>query len=93
MEKNPFHYQPTCSVASCGQPAVYKVAAPWTSGTSRELKNYGLACTAHGQAQLELAKKNREGLKVAVGETVGPVGLYQLVPGKRDAELVRLPEQ
>lgn len=88
-----FQYQPTCSVPKCGQPAVYKVAAPWSNGTSRELKNYGLACEAHRDTQLAQAHQHRQGLKVAEGEVVGPVGLYQLAPGKRDVELTRLPDQ
>lgn len=90
MEKTRFQYQPRCSTPDCGQPAVYKVAAPWSNGTSRELKNYGLACEAHREAQLALAQQHRLGLKVAEGETVGDVGLYQLAPGKRDAELPRI---
>ncbi len=93
MEKTTFAYQPLCSTPKCNQPAVVKVAAPWSSGSSRELKNYGLACEAHRESQLALAKLNREGLKVAEGETVGPIGLYQLIPGKRDAELMRLPDR
>jgi hypothetical protein len=92
MEKTTFQYQPTCSTPKCDQRAAYKVAAPWSNGTSRELKNYGLACEAHRDSQLALAKLHREGLKLAEGETVGPVGLYQLVPGKRDVELTRLPD-
>jgi hypothetical protein len=90
MEKVKFQYSPTCSTPQCGQPATYKVAAPWSNGTSRELKNYGLACEAHREAQLALARQHREGLKLAEGETVGPVGLYQLAPGRRDAELNRI---
>ena len=40
-----------------------------------------------------LAKQHRDGLKVAEGEAVGPVGLYQLVTGKHDNELTRLPDR
>jgi hypothetical protein len=92
MEKNAFQYQPTCSASNCNNPAVYKVAAPWSNGTSRELKNYGLACEAHRDSQLALAQMHRKDLKLADGETVGQVGLYQVVPGRRDAELPRLPD-
>ena len=42
---------------------------------------------ATGPAQL-----HRRDLKLAEGETVGQVGLYQLLDGKRDAELPRLPD-
>ena len=92
MEKMKFQYIPTCSTPKCGQPAVYKIAAPWSNGTSRELKNYGLACEAHRDSQLALAQLHREDLKLAEGETVGPVGLYKLEAGKRDADLARLPD-
>jgi hypothetical protein len=79
-----------CSVSGCDRHALYKVAAAWSDGTSRELKNYGLACEEHRQDQLDRAKTAREGLKLAEGEVVGSVGLYQLLPGVRDAELTRL---
>ena len=92
MEKKSFQYEPTCSAPNCGKAALYKVAAPWSNGTSRELKNYGLACDEHRDSQLALAQLHRKDLKLADGETVGQVGLYQLIPGKRDAELPRLPD-
>jgi hypothetical protein len=92
MEKTTFRHEPTCSAPQCDAPAVYKVAAPWSNGTSRELKNYGLACEAHRDSLLALAQIHRQGLKLAEGETVGPVGLYRLAAGKRDAELIRLPD-
>ena len=91
MDKS-FQYQPKCSAPNCNQPAVYKIAAPWSDGTSRELKNYGLACEAHRDSQLARGLLHRQGLVLAEGETVGQVGLYQLVPGKRDIELPRLPD-
>jgi hypothetical protein len=92
METLPFHYQPKCSAPGCDRVAVYKVAASWSDGTSRELKNYGLACEQHRETQLARARSHREGLKLAEGELVGEVGLYQLLPGLRDAELTRLPD-
>ena len=61
METKRFHYQPKCYAPNCGQPAVYKVAAPWSNGTSHELKNYGLACEAHRDSQLALAQIHRQG--------------------------------
>ena len=39
---------------------------------------------------LARARAHRGTLKLAEGEAVGPVGLYQLDPGRRDAELNRL---
>ena len=92
MEKSTFQFIPTCSTPKCGQPAIFKVAAPWSNGPQRELKNYGLACEGHRDSQLALAQIHRKDLKLAEGETVGQVGLYKLHPGKRDAELVRQPD-
>ncbi len=89
-EDKPFEHKPICSAPNCSQPAVYKVAAPWSSGTSRELKNYGLACEAHRDSQLARGQLHRQGLVLADGETVGQVGLYRLEPGKRDAALARM---
>jgi hypothetical protein len=87
-----FQHQPACSAPNCGQQAIYKVAAPWSSGSSRELKNYGLACEAHRDSQLARGQLHRQGLVLAEGETVGQVGLYRLEPGKRDVQLARLPD-
>ncbi|MBV8230694.1 MAG: hypothetical protein JO329_11975 [Planctomycetaceae bacterium] len=92
MEKTTFHYQPKCTAPKCDKDAVYKIAATWSNSTSRELKNYGLACEDHRDSQLALAQLHRQGLKLAEGEAVGQVGLYQLVPGRRDTELTRLPD-
>jgi hypothetical protein len=91
-EVKSFRYVVRCSAPGCNQPASYKVAAPWSNGTSHELKNYGLACEAHRDSQLALARVHREGLPLAEGETVGAVGLYHLEPGRRDVALRRLPD-
>ncbi|MGE3819484.1 MAG: hypothetical protein AB7I30_08615 [Isosphaeraceae bacterium] len=94
MDEDPprFQYQPRCSSRNCGQPAVYKIAAPWSDGTSHELKNYGLACEAHRLSLLAIAQLHRDGVGLAEGETIGTVGLYLLERGHRDAELRRLPD-
>jgi hypothetical protein len=81
-----------CSDPGCNQPAVYKAGAVWSDGTSRELKNYGLACEAHWAALLEQARAHRSRLKLADGETVGPVSLYRLESGCRDTELTQVTE-
>ena len=92
METKGFHYQPRCYAPQCKRPAVYKVAAPWSNGTSHELKNYGLACEAHRDSQLALGQIHRQGLSLGEGETLGTVGLYKLNTGGRDVELTRLPD-
>jgi hypothetical protein len=92
MDSDSFHHQPLCSAPKCGRPAEFKIAAPWSSGSSHELKSYGLACSAHRDSQLALAQIRRDGLKLAAGETLGAVGLYKLEPGRRDTGLTRLPD-
>ena len=92
MEQPEFHYQPRCSAPHCDQHASFKVAAPWSNGTSYELKNYGLACEGHRDSLLARAQLHRQGLSLAEGETVGGVGLYRLEITKRDVELTRLPD-
>jgi hypothetical protein len=87
-----YTYQPRCSAAGCDRQALYKVAAVWSDGTCHELKNYGLACEAHRTSQLDRAHINRERLRLAEGETVGPVSLFLLVAGTRDADLPKVSE-
>jgi hypothetical protein len=84
-----FHYLTRCSFPNCNLPATFKVGAVWTDGTSRELKNYGLSCEEHRQLQLERARRNRDGLRLADGESVGPIALFVLQPGRRDSELAQ----
>lgn len=93
MAEHGYQYRPTCSVPNCDQPAVYKIGAVWSDGTSRELKNYGLACETHGPSQLERARGRRAGLRLADGESVGEVALFILEPGKRDRDLARADEK
>ena len=92
MELLEFQYVPRCSSAGCDRAAGYKVAALWSNGTSRELKNYGLACEEHQHAQLERARRHCAILLPAEGESIGEIGLYALRPGHRDHELQRLPD-
>jgi hypothetical protein len=85
-----FCYRPKCSHPGCNQPALFKVGAVWSDGTSRELKNYGLTCETHRQSQLERARQNRDGLRLADGETVGSVALFVLEPGRKDTEVAQV---
>jgi len=88
----PFLYCPRCSAARCREPALYKIAAVWSDGSSRELKNYGLACAAHCDQELAHARRRHQGLARADDEFVGPIELYLLRPGCRDAELTPMRE-
>ncbi len=92
MDATRFVYQPRCSAPGCDAPACYKIAAPWSNGTSHELKNYGLACEAHKDSQLARGQIHRQGLVLSEGETLGAVGLYELATDRRDVQLHRLPD-
>lgn len=82
-----FRYVPMCSEVGCDREAIYKVAAVWSDGTRRELKNYGLACSAHAEAQTARAQGRRDLLKLQDWETVGDVRLYRFDPDLRDSDL------
>jgi hypothetical protein len=89
----PFRYRAACSAPACDRPALYKIAATWSDGTSRELKNYGLACEIHRESQLIAAQRRLTTLKLSDAESVGPVELYLMRTGCRDVELTRLADE
>ncbi len=74
----PFHYVPTCRAQGCNAPARYRIAAPWSDGTSSELKNYGLACENCRDLLLADARARRARLKLAEGEIVGEVQAFPM---------------
>ena len=86
-DQRPYHYTPVCDVEGCEHPAVYKVAAPWTDGILSELKNYGVYCDEHATLAFEDARERQARVRLVPGEKVGPVRLYELIEGRRDAEL------
>jgi hypothetical protein len=92
-QSRPFHYRPGCSASGCDRPAIFKIAATWSDGTSRELKNYGLACEVHRKAQLTAAQSRLRALKLSDGESVGPIELYVVRTGCRDVDLTRLVDE
>jgi hypothetical protein len=87
LQERAFHYHPLCTTPGCEAPAVYKIAASWSDGSSRELKNYGLACEQHRDDGLAAARRHHRELRRADDETVGPVTLYRLLKGRRDQDL------
>ncbi len=78
MEEPTFHYVTTCSFPGCQASPRFKVAAAWSYGKLRELKNYGLACESHVEALVEEAKRRREGLTLGDDEALGPVEAFEL---------------
>jgi len=79
LDEPTFHYQITCSARDCDRPPRYKIAAHWSYGPLRELKNYGLACEGHRDDLLVRARSRREILSVGDDEAVGPVAAFPFV--------------
>ena len=52
-----------CNVAGCGEPAAYKIAAPWSDGAFTELKTYGHACSEHLGVHLPRGRAAPGGLR------------------------------
>ncbi len=80
MDEPTFRYSKTCSTPGCLEPPRYKIAAPWSDGPLRELKNYGLACEAHLEALLTRARGQHERVAMRDDEQVGPVQVFELLP-------------
>lgn len=78
-----------CSEDDCQEPAVYKIAAPWSGGNSKELKTYGFACAEHVREVLRSAEVRWLDYEPVPGEQVHEICIYCYEPGKFDRELVR----
>jgi len=85
-------YPVVCYAAGCSAPAVYKIAARWTDGTTKELKTYALTCAACLAAQFAQAMSRRGACRLTAGETLEAPGVYDLARGARDRVLTRRPE-
>lgn len=85
-------YPVRCYTPTCGQSAAYKVAARWSDGVTEELKTYALSCTACLQDWLARSRQKQKGCRLTVNETLEPPGVWELVRGARDRQLVRRPD-
>lgn len=82
-------YPVMCYAAGCGAPALFKVAAKWSDGTTAELKTYSLACDACLPKLFANAVEKRAACRLGVGETLDAPGVYELARGGRDRALSR----
>lgn len=84
------NYPVLCYEPACGQEAIYKIAARWSDGVTHELKTYSLCCPAcladHFRSSLERHVKTQ----LIEGEHLERPGIYQLIGGWRDRNLLRL---
>jgi hypothetical protein len=73
----------------CGAPAKYKIAARWSDGVTQELKTYGLACEGCLAAWFRRSCERQAACHLAPGERLEAPGVYELMRGRRDRELIR----
>ncbi len=85
-------YPVVCYAVGCEAPAVYKIAAKWSDGTTNELKTYGLTCGACLARQFATAMAKRAACRLAAGEILDAPGVYELHRGGRDRALIRRPD-
>jgi hypothetical protein len=79
-----------CYTRSCGKPAVYKIAARWSDGITKELKTYALCCADCLPAWFRSSRQKQSACRLARGETLEPPGIFTLERGRRDTEISRL---
>ncbi len=82
-------YPIRCYTGGCPELAVYKIAARWSDGVTQELKTYALACSACLPEAFRRSCVKQAACRLAPGETLESPGIYELVRGRRDPQLVR----
>lgn len=85
----PMSPYPVMCYAGCSAPAVYKVAARWSDGTTHELKTYSLSCAACLPKLFATAIAKHAACRLTVGESLEAPGVYELTRGARDRTLTR----
>jgi len=83
-------YPILCYRKGCGKPAVYKIAARWSDGVTRELKTYALSCADCLPDWFRRSLAKQKVCRLAAGETLETPGIYSLERGRRDVEIHRL---
>jgi hypothetical protein len=87
-----FVYRLICQRAGCGRPALYKIAARWSDGSTEELKTYALCCEECLPERYRASRQEQGACRTAPGETLETPGIYRLERGRRDCSLERLTE-
>jgi hypothetical protein len=85
-------YPVLCYAPGCSAPAVFKIAARWSDGTTHELKTYALSCAACLPKLFAAAVAKRAACRLAPGESLEAPGVYELTRGARDRTLTRRPD-
>jgi hypothetical protein len=83
-------YPILCYRKDCKHLAVYKIAAQWSDGITRELKTYALTCEEHLPAYFHESRQRQKACRTTPGETLEAPGIFRMVRGQRDRVLERL---
>src|SRR5258708_29552489 len=82
-------YAILCTRKDCARPALYKIAARWSDGTTGELKTYALCCEECLPDTFRAACAKQQACRTTKGETLERPGIYRLARGRRDQQLER----
>jgi hypothetical protein len=85
-------YPVICYAKGCPREAVFKIAARWSDGVTRELKTYFLACAECLPGLFRMARIKKAECRLAAVETLGDPEVFEMTRGRRDRDLVRRPE-
>ena len=78
-----------CYTRNCGRLAEFKIAARWSDGVTGELKTYGLVCSQCLADWYHRSCHKQSICRRAPGEILEMPGIYGMMHGQRDRELVR----
>ena len=82
-------YPVICYAKGCSNEAVFKIAARWSDGVTKELKTYFLACPTCLAELYHTAKVKKAACRLAQGESLGEPEVFEMTRGQRDRDLVR----
>ena len=85
-------YPIPCGGPDCRTSALFKIAAEWSDGPTRELKTYFLCCPDCVKPLRPAAVAKRRASRLAPREALGAPGVYELSRGSADRALVRRPD-
>src|SRR5437588_11393434 len=85
-------YEVRCTRPGCSRPAIFKIAARWSDGSTEELKTYALCCSECLAEAYRTSRAKQAACRTAKGETLEAPGVYQLARGRRDQQLARRPD-
>ncbi len=85
-------YPVRCYHPGCEREAAFKLAARWSDGVTQELKTYALSCENCLKRLYASSAIRRAACRLASGETLEELGVYDLNRGERDRTLRRRPD-